>query len=59
MLNSTTDFMNSRIYIPREAIGSLNSRDHVILQGLDVILGSKGQVGAAYSGPHSSHEYSS
>jgi hypothetical protein len=40
MLNNSTDFIDSRIHIPRDAIGSIDSCDHVILQGLDIILGA-------------------
>jgi hypothetical protein len=38
LLNNTDDFTSSRIYIPRDAIGSIDSHDHVILQGLDIVL---------------------
>ena len=40
MLNNTADFVDSRIHIPRDAIGSIDSCDHVILQGLDIVLGA-------------------
>lgn len=33
-------FRGSNTFIPRSQIGQVNSKDHVILQGLDIVLGS-------------------
>ncbi|WP_188823986.1 DUF3800 domain-containing protein [Novosphingobium indicum] len=37
---SSARFRHTKLYIPRSGIGDVDSKEHVILQGLDLILGS-------------------
>lgn len=39
-LQYNNEFVNAKIAIPREDITDVNSKNHVILQGMDIILGS-------------------
>jgi hypothetical protein len=39
-LNTSAAFKNSRVQINHDGISSINSKEHVILQGLDIILGA-------------------
>lgn len=39
-LTRSVEFREQNVHVPREEIADVNSKDHVILQGLDIILGS-------------------
>ena len=39
-LNKTTSFRKSPIFFDKEQIAEIDSKDHVLSQGLDIVLGS-------------------
>jgi hypothetical protein len=39
-IGGTNFFQGTHVYFPQDQIADVNSKDHVILQGLDIVLGS-------------------